>query len=231
VIDIVANDLGLDPRPAEAELREGGRVPRGRNAERVASTTPATTARCLDLALELVGYDGIDNRPRDSESTGHLLLVGIGSTLYSGTNTSYSRAPEPGAAGLLRQQTKVGDGEARIFVRRVVSPYGTVPRDRGRDYGPRQVVATPRTISPYDVTVRPGTTLRNSQAGFLRHLTRASFAVTYRVLGESGLRPTISPAHIRTSRGRPRRFPRVSVVLEGASRSCAITPRRRSRSW
>jgi CO/xanthine dehydrogenase Mo-binding subunit len=43
-------------------------------------------ALCLDKALELVGYDTIEERRRDAESRGKLLGIGIGSTLDSGTN-------------------------------------------------------------------------------------------------------------------------------------------------
>src|SRR6185369_1412399 len=85
MIDIVANELALDP----VEVRKRNYI----KADEFPWTTPngcvydsGDYARCLDIALELAGYDGIDERRRDAESRGKLLGVGIGSTLDSGTN-------------------------------------------------------------------------------------------------------------------------------------------------
>src|SRR3954471_2464614 len=43
-------------------------------------------ARMLDIALDLIGWDGIEARRDEAQARGKLLGVGIGSTLDSGTN-------------------------------------------------------------------------------------------------------------------------------------------------
>src|SRR5438105_1998721 len=85
IVDIVARELGLDP----VEVRKRNYV----KTEEMPYETPngciydsGDYARCLDVVLELIGYDRIEERRRDAESRGKLLGFGIGSTLASGTN-------------------------------------------------------------------------------------------------------------------------------------------------
>ena len=85
IIDIVASELDLDP----VEIRKLNYI----KTDEMPYTTPngcvydsGDYARCLDIALELVGAETIDRRRAEAASRGKLLGLGIGSTLDSGTN-------------------------------------------------------------------------------------------------------------------------------------------------
>jgi CO/xanthine dehydrogenase Mo-binding subunit len=175
VIDIVANKLGLDP----VEVRKRNYV----RAEEMPYETPngcvydsGDYAKCLDIALELIGYDSVEERRRDAESRGKLLGFGIGSTLDSGTNNfgqSTLLNPELQFSG----NNEVATVKLDIFGEIVVT-LGTVPQGQGHETTAAQVVADILGVSPDDVTVRAGhDTYWNSHAGFSG--TYASqFAVT-----------------------------------------------------
>jgi CO/xanthine dehydrogenase Mo-binding subunit len=175
IVDIVASRLGLDP----VEVRKKNYV----KAEEMPYETPngcvydsGDYSRCLDIALELIGYDRIEERRRDAASRGKLLGVGIGSTLDSGTNNfGQSRLinPELQFSG----NNEVATVKLDIFGEVVVT-LGTTPQGQGHETTASQVVADTIGCSVDDVTVRAGhDTYWNSHAGFSG--TYASqFAVT-----------------------------------------------------
>jgi 2-furoyl-CoA dehydrogenase large subunit len=175
IIDIVAHELGADP----VEIRKQNYV----RAEDMPYETPngcvydsGDYARCLDVALELIGYDRLEEKRRDAESRGKLLGFGIGSTLDSGTNNfgqSTLLNPELQFSG----NNEVATVKLDIFGEIVVT-LGTVPQGQGHETTAAQVVADILGCSPDDVHVRPGhDSYWNSHAGFSG--TYASqFAVT-----------------------------------------------------
>ncbi|MEX1357349.1 MAG: xanthine dehydrogenase family protein molybdopterin-binding subunit [Gaiellaceae bacterium] len=175
IIDIVAAELELDP----VEIRKLNYV----KADEMPYETPngcvydsGDYARCLDQALELVGWTAMDERRRDAESRGKLLGVGIGSTLDSGTNNfgqSTLINPELQFSG----NNEVATVKLDIFGELVVT-LGTVPQGQGHETTASQVVADILGVTPDDVHVRPGhDSFWNSHAGFSG--TYASqFAVT-----------------------------------------------------
>jgi CO/xanthine dehydrogenase Mo-binding subunit len=175
IVDIVAHELSLDP----VEVRKRNYV----RAEEMPYETPngcvydsGDYARCLDIALDLIGYDRIEERRRDSEARGKLLGLGIGSTLDSGTNNfgqSMILNPELQFSG----NNEVATVKLDIFGEIVVT-LGTVPQGQSHETVAAQVVADALGCSPDDVHVRPGhDTFWNSHAGFSG--TYASqFAVT-----------------------------------------------------
>src|SRR5207253_1235642 len=133
-------------------------------------------ARCLDVALDLVGYDRLEERRRDAEARGKLLGFGIGSTLDSGTNNfgqSTLLNPELQFSG----NNEVATVKLDIFGEIVVT-LGTVPQGQSHETTAAQVVADILGCTPDDVHVRAGhDTYWNSHAGFSG--TYASqFAVT-----------------------------------------------------
>jgi 2-furoyl-CoA dehydrogenase large subunit len=175
IIDIVGHELGLDA----IEIRKRNYI----RTEEMPYETPngcvydsGDYALCLDRALELIGYDGIDERRRDAEARGKLLGVGIGSTLDSGTN-NFGQAtlinPELQFSG----NNEVATVKLDIFGEIVVT-LGTVPQGQGHETTAAQVAADILGVRPDDVYVKPGhDTERNSHAGFSG--TYASqFAVT-----------------------------------------------------
>jgi 2-furoyl-CoA dehydrogenase large subunit len=130
----------------------------------------------LDIATDLIGWDGIAARRKDAESRGKLLGVGIGSTLDSGTNNfGQSRMinPELQFSG----NNEVATVKLDIFGEIVVT-LGTTPQGQGHETTAAQVVADILHCSVDDVHVRSGhDSYWNSHAGFSG--TYASqFAVT-----------------------------------------------------
>ncbi|HXY86287.1 MAG TPA: xanthine dehydrogenase family protein molybdopterin-binding subunit, partial [Gaiellaceae bacterium] len=175
VVDIVASELGLDP----VEVRKRNYV----KHEEFPYETPngcvydsGDYARCLDIALELVGYDSIDERRAEAESRGKLLGVGIGSTLDSGTNNfgqSTLLNPDLQFSG----NNEVATVKLDIFGEIVVT-LGTVPQGQGHETTAAQVVSDILGCTPDDVNVRPGhDTYWNSHAG-LSGTYASQFAVT-----------------------------------------------------
>src|SRR5262249_11299723 len=175
MIDIVANELGLDP----VEVRKRNYV----KADEFPWTTPngcvcdsGDYARCLDSALELAGYEAMDERRREAESRGRLLGVGIGSTLDSGTNNF-------GQSQLLNPELQFSGNNEAASVKldifgEVVVTIGTVPQGQGHETTAAQLVADMIGCSGDQVNVRRGhDTWFNPHAGFAG--TYASqFAVT-----------------------------------------------------
>jgi 2-furoyl-CoA dehydrogenase large subunit len=175
VIDLIAHELELDP----VEVRKRNYV----RADEMPYETPngcvydsGDYARCLDIALDLIGYDQLEVKRRDAAARGKLLGFGIGSTLDSGTNNfgqSTLLNPELQFSG----NNEVATVKLDIFGEIVVT-LGTVPQGQGHETTAAQVVADALGVTPDDVTVRAGhDTYWNSHAGFSG--TYASqFAVT-----------------------------------------------------
>jgi CO/xanthine dehydrogenase Mo-binding subunit len=175
VIDIVGRELGIDG----VEMRKKNYI----RASEMPYETPngcvydsGDYARCLDDALKLIGYDGIEQRRAEAKGRGKLLGVGIGSTLDSGTNNfgqSTLVNPELQFSG----NNEVASVKLDIFGEIVVT-LGTTPQGQGHETTAAQVVADILGVSPDDVNVRPGhDSFWNSHAGFSG--TYASqFAVT-----------------------------------------------------
>ena len=175
IIDIVAAELGLDP----VQVRKQNYV----KHEEFPYETPngciydsGDYARCLDIALDLIGYSSLEEKRVDAESRGKLLGVGIGSTLDSGTNNfgqSMILNPELQFSG----NNEVATVKLDIFGEIVVT-LGTTPQGQGHETTAAQVVADILNCSPDDVHVRAGhDSYWNSHAGFSG--TYASqFAVT-----------------------------------------------------
>ncbi len=175
IIDIVAHELGFDP----VEIRKKNYV----KANEMPYETPngcvydsGDYARCLDIALDLIGYDRLEERRRDAEARGKLLGLGIGSTLDSGTNNfgqSQIVNPELQFSG----NNEVAAVKLDLFGEVVVT-LGTTPQGQSHETTAAQVVADILGCSVDDVTVRAGhDTYWNSHAGFSG--TYASqFAVT-----------------------------------------------------
>ncbi len=175
IIDIVATELGFDP----VEIRKQNYVQPGDMPYETPNGCIYDSGdypRALDLALELVGYDGLDERRQDAASRGKLLGVGIGSTLDSGTNNF-------GQSQLINPELQFSGNNEVAMVKldilgEVVVTLGTAPQGQGHETTSAQVVADLIGCSPDDVTVRVGhDSYWNTHAGFSG--TYASqFAVT-----------------------------------------------------
>jgi CO/xanthine dehydrogenase Mo-binding subunit len=175
VIDIVAHELDIDP----VEIRKRNYI----RSDEMPYETPngcvydsGDYAACLDQALGLIDYDGIEERRRDAQARGKLLGVGIGSTLDSGTNNfgqSTILNPELQFSG----NNEVATVKLDIFGEIVVT-LGTTPQGQSHETTAAQVVSDILGVTPDMVTVRAGhDSYWNSHAGFSG--TYASqFAVT-----------------------------------------------------
>jgi CO/xanthine dehydrogenase Mo-binding subunit len=175
MIDIVAHELGLDP----VEVRKKNYV----KAEDMPYETPngciydsGDYAKMLDIALDLIGWEGVEARKQEAQARGKIIGVGIGSTLDSGTNNfGQSRLinPELQFSG----NNEVATVKLDIFGEIVVT-LGTTPQGQGHETTAAQVVADILGCSVDDVHVRAGhDSYWNSHAGFSG--TYASqFAVT-----------------------------------------------------
>ncbi len=175
IIDIVAHELGFDP----VEIRKQNYV----QPEQMPYETPngcvydsGDYPRSLDLALELIGYDRLEERRRDAAARGKLLGFGIGSTLDSGTNNfGQSQLVNPDLQ--FSGNNEVATVKLDIFGEVVVT-LGTTPQGQGHETTAAQVVADIIGCGVDDVHVRAGhDDYWNSHAGFSG--TYASqFAVT-----------------------------------------------------
>ena len=175
IIDIVAAELGMD----RVEIRKKNYV----QPEDMPYETPngcvydsGDYPRALDMALELIGYDTIEERRAEAASRGKLLGVGIGSTLDSGTNNfgqSQLINPDLQFSG----NNEVATVKLDIFGEIVVT-LGTTPQGQGHETTAAQVVADILGCDVDIVHVRAGhDSYWNSHAGFSG--TYASqFAVT-----------------------------------------------------
>jgi 2-furoyl-CoA dehydrogenase large subunit len=175
VIDIVAKELDLDP----VEVRKRNYV----RADEMPYETPngcvydsGDYAQMLDIALDLIGWDRMDERRRDAKERGKLLGVGIGSTLDSGTNNF-------GQSQLINKDLQFSGNNEVATVKldifgEIVVTLGTTPQGQGHETTAAQVVAEILNCSVDDVHVRAGhDSYWNSHAGFSG--TYASqFAVT-----------------------------------------------------
>jgi 2-furoyl-CoA dehydrogenase large subunit len=173
ICDIVAHELSLDP----VEVRKKNYV----KADEMPYETPngciydsGDYARCLDIALELIDYEGA--RARQAAGDGKIIGVGIGSTLDSGTNNfgqSTLLNPELQFSG----NNEVATIKLDIFGE-IVLTLGTVPQGQGHETVASQVAGDILGVSPDQIHVRPGhDSYWNSHAGFSG--TYASqFAVT-----------------------------------------------------
>jgi 2-furoyl-CoA dehydrogenase large subunit len=175
VIDIVAHELDLDP----VEIRKRNYI----RADEMPYETPngcvydsGDYARCLEEALKLVDYEGIEQRRRNAEARGKLLGVGIGSTLDSGTN-NFGQATLVNPELQFSGNNEVATVKLDIFGEIVVT-LGTTPQGQSHETTAAQVVAEMLGVTPDDVNVRAGhDSYWNSHAGFSG--TYASqFAVT-----------------------------------------------------
>jgi 2-furoyl-CoA dehydrogenase large subunit len=173
IIDIVAAELGFDP----VEMRKKNYV------KQFPYETPngcvydsGDYAGCLDIALDLIGYDGIESRREEARARGKLLGLGIGSTLDSGTNNF-------GQSQLLNPELQFSGNNEAAAVKldifgEVVVTIGTVPQGQGHETTASQLVADIIGCPVDQVNVRRGhDTWFNTHAGFSG--TYASqFAVT-----------------------------------------------------
>ena len=175
LVDIVAGELAIDP----VEMRKRNYI----RADEMPYTTPngcvydsGDYARCLDLALDLVGYENREAMRADAEARGKLLGIGIGSTLDSGTN-NFGQSQILNPSLQFSGNNEVAMAKLDIFGEIVVT-LGTVPQGQGHETTTAQLVADILGCTPDDVNVRPGhDTWWNTVAGFSG--TYASqFAVT-----------------------------------------------------
>ena len=175
VIDIVAQQLGFDP----VEIRKRNYV----QPEDMPYETPngcvydsGDYPRMLDIALELIGYDTIEQRRAEAAARGKLLGLGIGSTLDSGTN-NFGQSQLVNPALQFSGNNEVATVKLDIFGEVVVT-LGTTPQGQGHETTAAQVVADIIGCDVDMVNVRVGhDSYWNSHAGFSG--TYASqFAVT-----------------------------------------------------
>ena len=150
MIDIVAHELGVDP----VEIRKRNYV----RAEEMPYETPngcvydsGDYAQALDVALELVDYEGW--RARQAEN-GKLIGIGIGSTLDSGTN-NFAQAQLVNPDLPFSGNNEAATVKLDLFGDVVVT-LGTSPQGQGHETTAAQVVADALGITPDDVHVRPG---------------------------------------------------------------------------
>ena len=228
-IDIVAHELGLDP----VEVRKRNYV----RADEMPYETPngcvydsGDYARCLDIALELIGYDSIEERRRDAEARGKLLGVGIGSTLDSGTNNfgqSQLLNPELQFSG----NNEVATVKLDIFGEIVVT-LGTVPQGQGHETTAAQVVADILGCTPDDVNVRAGP---RHATGTRTRASPGTYASQFAVTGLGAVKGATDKLARRDQAARggraSARRPDDIELAGGLRAAAATTRRRRCRSW
>lgn len=153
VLDICGHELNI---PAD-EMRMRNYI----QPEQFPYTTPNGNVydsgdypRMLNIAKEMVDYDGWKQKQAEARAEGRLIGIGIGSTVDSGTNnfgqSIYVNPDSVFSGNAEAARIKVGlDGS-------VVAMMGSVPQGQGHETVAAQVIADDLNISPDMVTVRPG---------------------------------------------------------------------------
>src|SRR5580700_483539 len=164
VIDICAHELGI--APDEMRLRNYIRP------EEFPYTTPngcvydsGNYPRMLQVAKDLIGWDGWKKKQAEARKEGRMFGIGIGTTLDSGTNNfGQSQIINPYAPFSGNSQ---GANCKLDIYGEVVVAVGSCPQGQGHETTAAQVVADVLNIHPDMITVRTGfDTERNVHTGF-----------------------------------------------------------------
>ena len=226
ICDIVAHELGLDP----VEVRKRNYV----KTDEMPYETPngcvydsGDYARCLDIALELIDYDGARARQSQTERQDRRHRDRLDARLRHEQLRPVD-APQPGAPVLGEQRG--GDDQARHLRRDRPHarhrPPGAGPRDGrepGRGRHPRRLArpdpraARPRLVLELARRASPGRTRASSRSPG----SRRSRARPRSSRSRSGGSPAASSAAST----------RTTSSSRAASRRSRATPRRRCRSW
>ena len=159
MFDIAARELGIDPiafrrrnliAAAEMPYDYGRLVPYDTPVVYDSGDYP----KMLELAKQLIGWDGWKKKQAEARKEGRWLGIGIGTTLDSGTNNF-------GQAQIMNPHLPFsGNSEVcniRIdFDGSVIVTLGTGPSGQGHETTTAQVVADVLNIDPSMIKVRPG---------------------------------------------------------------------------
>jgi 2-furoyl-CoA dehydrogenase large subunit len=164
VVDICAHEIGI--APDEMRLRNYIRP------EEFPYTTPngcvydsGNYPKMLEVAKDLIGWDGWKNKQAEARKEGCMIGIGIGTTLDSGTNNfGQSQIINPYAP--FSGNSQGANCKLDIYGEVVVS-VGSCPQGQGHETTSAQVVADVLNIHPDLITVRTGfDTERNVHTGF-----------------------------------------------------------------
>jgi len=164
VVDICAHEIGI---PAD-EMRLRNYI----QPEEFPYTTPngcvydsGNYPKMLEIAKQLIGWDGWKKKQAELRKEGRLIGIGIGTTLDSGTNNfGQSQIVNPGAPFSGNSQ---GANCKLDIYGEVVVAVGSCPQGQGHETTAAQVVADVLSISPDLISVRTGfDTERNVHTGF-----------------------------------------------------------------
>jgi len=164
VVDICAHEIGI---PAD-EMRLRNYI----QPEEFPYTTPngcvydsGDYPKMLEIAKQLIGWDGWKKKQAGLRKEGRLIGIGIGTTLDSGTNNfGQSQIVNPGAPFSGNSQ---GANCKLDIYGEVVVAVGSCPQGQGHETTAAQVVADVLNISPDMISVRTGfDTERNVHTGF-----------------------------------------------------------------
>src|SRR5437870_384553 len=164
VVDICAHEIGI---PAD-EMRLRNYI----RPEEFPYTTPngcvydsGNYPKMLEIAKQLIGWDGWKKKQAELRKEGRLIGIGIGTTLDSGTNNfGQSQIVNPGAPFSGNSQ---GANCKLDIYGEVVVAVGSCPQGQGHETTAAQVVADVLSISPDLISVRTGfDTERNVHTGF-----------------------------------------------------------------
>ena len=164
VVDICAHELDI---PAD-EMRLRNYI----RPEEFPYTTPngciydsGNYPKMLEMAKQLIGWDGWKKKQADARKQGRMIGIGIGTTLDSGTNNfGQSQIVNPGAPFSGNSQ---GANCKLDIYGEVVVAVGSCPQGQGHETTAAQVVADVLNLSPDLITVRTGfDTERNVHTGF-----------------------------------------------------------------
>src|SRR5438132_12277698 len=119
----------------------------------------------LEMAKNLIGWDGWKNRQAEARKQERMVGIGIGTTLDSGTNNfGQSQIVNPGAPFSGNSQ---GANCKLDIYGEVVVAVGSCPQGQGHETTAAQVVADVLSISPDLISVRTGfDTDRSVHTGF-----------------------------------------------------------------
>jgi carbon-monoxide dehydrogenase large subunit len=132
IIDIAADELGLDP----AELRRRNLIPKEAMPYKTAflfTFDSGDFAKNMDMAMDMSGYAGFEKRREEAKKRGKLRGIGIANSIEKasgpGVESAEIRFDRAGSVTVLSGSVSGGQGHETMYTQMVCDQLGVAPED------------------------------------------------------------------------------------------------------